>query len=213
MTTPASRTPRSGFAPKVLAAELLPCPHCGGKAGFRREHDPDGHLFLRIECNQCHACSAQKWSDDPCPITYQEIRDTWNRRTPSAPPAAPAVSDGWQDMTAEAMRIQQRHLDNHDGDVYHAMQALIVRFGKPWDGVLVQSLPPREPPAAESVLVPGAAINRLRQCRDDADLSTAYREVMRDAVGLLEAFNALATPHAEQSPPTACSQAKKKEVT
>jgi hypothetical protein len=37
--------------------------------------------------------------------------------------------DRWKEMTDEARKIQMRHLDNHEGDVYHAMQYLIVKFG------------------------------------------------------------------------------------
>lgn len=47
---------------------------------------------------------------------------------------------GWQAMTQEAIRIQTRHLDNHQGDVYHAMQHLVTRFGKRRYGNLCEPL-------------------------------------------------------------------------
>lgn len=42
------------------------------------------------------------------------------------------------DMTNEVMRIGLRHLDNHQGDVYHIMQSLKVKFGAKWDGKLTE---------------------------------------------------------------------------
>lgn len=36
---------------------------------------------------------------------------------------------GWLRMTDEAHKTQSRHLGKHEGDVYHAMQALASRFG------------------------------------------------------------------------------------
>lgn len=39
------------------------------------------------------------------------------------------LQEAWAAMTEEARRIQHRHLDKHDGDVYHAMQSLASKFG------------------------------------------------------------------------------------
>jgi hypothetical protein len=36
---------------------------------------------------------------------------------------------GWKEMTDQAGRKQREHLQHHEGDVYHAMQALKVRYG------------------------------------------------------------------------------------
>lgn len=44
-------------------------------------------------------------------------------------PALVEALDGWQRMTEEARRIQHRHLDNHGGDVYHAVQSLASKYG------------------------------------------------------------------------------------
>lgn len=35
----------------------------------------------------------------------------------------------WRNMTAHARTVQLRHLGEHDGDVYHAMQSVAVRNG------------------------------------------------------------------------------------
>ena len=45
-------------------------------------------------------------------------------------PNADVEQKGWETMTDEARKIQMRHLDDHTGDVYHAMQYLSSRFGK-----------------------------------------------------------------------------------
>jgi len=50
----------------------------------------------------------------------------------------------WQKMTEEARRIQARHLDHHDGDLYHAMQSLCVKFGYRDTAPLTAALSGRE---------------------------------------------------------------------
>lgn len=57
-----------------------------------------------------------------------------------AAPAASGGEDGWQRMTAEARSIQMRHLDDHHGDVYHAMQSLVVKHGYRSTGPMTQPI-------------------------------------------------------------------------
>ena len=52
--------------------------------------------------------------------------------------------DGWALMTKAAMDLKFRHVDNHQGDIYHALQSLIVKFGQPWDGKLAEATRPAE---------------------------------------------------------------------
>lgn len=54
-------------------------------------------------------------------------------------------ADGWEAMTKAAMDLKMRHVDNHQGDIYHALQSLIVKFGKPWDGKLTEATQPAAP--------------------------------------------------------------------
>lgn len=52
-----------------------------------------------------------------------------------------AVGDGWKRMTEEARRIQMRHFDKHEGDVYHAMQSLCVKFGSRREDTMIEDIP------------------------------------------------------------------------
>lgn len=47
---------------------------------------------------------------------------------------------GWKRLTDEMRKIQMRHLDNHQGDVYHAMQSLCVKFGYKDKGPMIVPL-------------------------------------------------------------------------
>lgn len=51
-------------------------------------------------------------------------------------------ADGWDAMTKAVMDLKMRHVDDHQGDIYHALQSLIVKFGKPWDGKLTEATQP-----------------------------------------------------------------------
>lgn len=53
-------------------------------------------------------------------------------------PTTVESSYGWKAMTKAAMDMKLRHVDNHQGDIYHALQTLIVQFGSPWDGKLTE---------------------------------------------------------------------------
>src|SRR5512138_1982687 len=68
---------------------LLPCPFCGGKAGIHRSHDADGMLWVGVRCQGCGAASTQDWCSpgNDCPIFYEGIRNSWNRRPAHEPSA------------------------------------------------------------------------------------------------------------------------------
>ena len=57
------------------------------------------------------------------------------------------AGDGWQRMTEAVRDLQRRHIDNHQGDVYHAMQSLAVKFGAPRTGPMFQDAPAQQPAA------------------------------------------------------------------
>lgn len=46
----------------------------------------------------------------------------------------------WKEMTDQARQIQHRHLDRHEGDVYHAMQSLASKFGHRWNAPLTEAI-------------------------------------------------------------------------
>jgi hypothetical protein len=71
-------------------------------------------------------------------------------RAPQPAPAPVQVDDGWLRMTRAARDIQARHLDNHQGDVYHAMQSLVAKYGAPRTGPMIQERSAHPPaPAAD----------------------------------------------------------------
>ena len=39
----------------MSAAELKPCPFCGGDAAARRREEPNGDVYAVVECNDCYA--------------------------------------------------------------------------------------------------------------------------------------------------------------
>lgn len=71
-------------------------------------------------------------------LSFGKPEDGEWRQLPMASRAAPNAAaqandvDGWERMTQVARAIQMQHLDNHTGDVYHAMQSLVVEHG--WRG-------------------------------------------------------------------------------
>lgn len=52
---------------------------------------------------------------------------------------------GWQKLTQEIKDMQLKHVGNHQGDVYHAMQSLHVQFGYKVTGPLWVSTKLKEP--------------------------------------------------------------------
>ncbi len=52
--------------------------------------------------------------------------------------AVTPAQQGWQRMTDRAREMQRQHLDNHNGDVYHAMQSLCAGYGAESDEPLTQ---------------------------------------------------------------------------
>ncbi|TCK87315.1 Lar family restriction alleviation protein [Paraburkholderia sp. BL9I2N2] len=78
-----------------VSEELKPCPFCGSsKVGIASEHDSDtGGVFLSIKCSSCRASSGAGFSTDPCPQTYQEVRDEWNRRAAASAQATVGAVD------------------------------------------------------------------------------------------------------------------------
>jgi hypothetical protein len=111
--------------------ELLPCPFCGSQAKLRLV----GNEYF-VTCTKSGVCYGfhdiyQRDRDGHRVHGYtyaQDAIDIWNRRAPAEGQL------NWQRMTAEARALQARHLDKHEGDVYHAMQYLAVKFGskEPW---------------------------------------------------------------------------------
>lgn len=99
----------------VAAVDLKPCPFCGSsKVGLASEHDGDtGGVFLSIKCSGCRASSGAGFSTDPCPQTYQEVRDEWNRRAAHHIPDASNVGEG----QAEGARssLSERLIDAIEG--------------------------------------------------------------------------------------------------
>jgi Lar family restriction alleviation protein len=95
---------------------LLPCPFCGSsKVGMASEHDSDtGGVFLSVKCSGCRASSGAGFSTDPCPQTYQEVRDEWNRRAPT-----PAVQ-------AEAVRMD----GSLTRELLETLQMMVLHFTK-----------------------------------------------------------------------------------
>lgn len=62
----------------------------------------------------------------------------------------------WQAMTNEARRMQARHLDCHEGDVYHAMQSLCAKFGSRNNSPMLEDIATAN--SAEGKVVPEAVI-------------------------------------------------------
>lgn len=63
--------------------ELLPCPFCGGGGGAVVQYAPASSTFVaRINCVRCHLCMMEPRG--------QDVRELWNRRSPSAAYAAGA---------------------------------------------------------------------------------------------------------------------------
>ena len=85
-------------------------------------------------------------------VNLYDKDDDWTitdlRNPTGAAPAASGGEDGWKRMTAEARAIQMRHLDDHQGDVYHAMQSLVVKHGYRSTEPMMQPIEPKPPSAA-----------------------------------------------------------------
>jgi Lar family restriction alleviation protein len=65
--------------------DMRPCPFCGNaKVRIATSRDIDDIQHLYVKCDECHAQSGSLWSTDPCPLTYQEVRDNWNQRATDA---------------------------------------------------------------------------------------------------------------------------------
>ena len=61
--------------------EIKPCPACGDEAMINRDYDADGFgKFISYKCSDCGFQSRAHFCSEECPITYQEIRDTWNKQ-------------------------------------------------------------------------------------------------------------------------------------
>src|SRR5690348_2959913 len=79
-------------------AALLPCAHCGSvNVWFSNDYDTDGHRYVFVKCGGCRAQSHATWSDDPCSVTYAELREAWNRRATTAPGASESCVEGLAD--------------------------------------------------------------------------------------------------------------------
>lgn len=90
----------------VWKAALAAMPERDGEAAIVTVEDDDG--FERI-------------------VHMEHSLPVGTHRLYTTPPAPVRDGDeGWLAMTCEARRMQHRHLDNHQGDVYHAMQALVT---------------------------------------------------------------------------------------
>lgn len=64
-----------------MIRELKACPFCGKEGGrVREKYDADEIRWINVECAFCGASTRGKWSNDPCPLTYVEVRDEWNTR-------------------------------------------------------------------------------------------------------------------------------------
>lgn len=83
---------------------------------------------------------AHKDGPTPTPEQIEEFRSALLLQ-PKPEQAVGDGVDGWRRMTEEARRIQMRHLDKHEGDVYHAMQSLCVKFGKRREGQMIENIP------------------------------------------------------------------------
>ena len=60
-------------------SELKKCPACGGEAWINRDYDTDGFgKFLSYKCINCGFQSRPHFCSEECPLTYQEVKDTWN---------------------------------------------------------------------------------------------------------------------------------------
>lgn len=55
---------------------------------------------------------------------------------------------GWEEMTRTARQMQMSYVDNHQGDVYHAMQALVVKKGLDPSGPMFQPIASTAPAEA-----------------------------------------------------------------
>lgn len=74
-------------------------------------------------------------------LRIKGLQDAEYANRKATPPIAQqgGVEDGWALLTKALQDLKMRHADNHQGDIYHAMQNVLVRYGKPWDGKLTQA--------------------------------------------------------------------------
>src|SRR5690606_34659543 len=91
---------------KQTSKTLLPCPFCGGKAGIHRSHDADGMLWVGVRCQGCEAASTQYWCSpgNDCPIFYECVRNSWNRRA-SVEPEPPTAPTSEEQLRATAQQM------------------------------------------------------------------------------------------------------------
>ena len=125
----------------------------GGEVEQRARELPDA---IRIPLDSLHADAgylAGRAAIDGCvaPMVAEAIK----KRVDEAKVAITAAlteakqqgpgKAGWQRMTQEARAIQMRHVNKHDGDVYHAMQSLVIKHGFRSDVPLTQPITTQPP--------------------------------------------------------------------
>lgn len=96
-------------------------------------------ISVNFSCPNCptHLAQIESLTREKDEIVNQAI-STWRRDNELLRAELDAAKRAHTDMTNEVMRIGLRHLDSHQGDVYHIMQSLKVKFGAKWDGKLTE---------------------------------------------------------------------------
>lgn len=93
---------------------------------------------------------------------------------------------GWLNLTRHLRDRQRRHLDNHDGDVYHLCQSLASKFGLRESGPLIG---PIDAPQTESTNHPDFSVDPLGYYRSMALMGTAASYVLECERGAPNAFH------------------------
>ena len=97
-----------------MTEKLLPCPFCGGEAGYCNTSPG----VWRVECIECGATSKERQGYDAM-MTTAVCRAIWNRRSPP-----PAVEGGWRELLREALPHVIESADYDDeGRVGNAVEA------------------------------------------------------------------------------------------
>jgi hypothetical protein len=131
----------------IAAAPPPPAEVAGGELLARKFHE----AYERLAQQFGYETRLETRIFDPDSPNGRLMIAVCSELAPASRPAPVGVVDegmaGWLAMSDEASKIQARHLGKHEGDVYHAMQYLRVKFGAPDSRPLTAALIPAAPVA------------------------------------------------------------------